>query len=329
MDANSGDDLFASRLDLLYYEGEVLTRENLFKVFDEIATSKHTATGSIDITLNGTYDVTNAAQVKVNVPSTYTAPFAIRNLTGSEGTVTLTPTKDGVATTDFQSPIISLKVSIDNGATWTEYNELQATTTFTLPAYGRLMFDGSSIETWCNNSLNGWNFKANVAHSLEGSMQSIISSTTKLPDYAFSYLFYGDTNLMRADELVLPWSSVGSYALSCFFEDCTNLTTVPAELPASILAEYCYAGMFANCVSLTTAPELPATTLVDSCYKAMFLRCKNLNSIKVGALTWNTSYASEWVYGVSSTGTFTKPSALTISTGSSGVPSGWTIINEN
>ena len=48
-----------------------------------------------------------------------------------------------------------------------------------------------------------------------------------------------------------------------------HLTTAP-ELPATTLANFCYACMFQDCTSLTQAPALPATTLADYCYYCMF-----------------------------------------------------------
>ena len=60
------------------------------------------------------------------------------------------------------------------------------------------------------------------------------------------------------------------------FRDCTSLVYPPAILPATVLAEDCYSGMFANCTSLKVAPKLPATTLADNCYTAMFRDCTSL-----------------------------------------------------
>ena len=62
------------------------------------------------------------------------------------------------------------------------------------------------------------------------------------------------------------------------FLGCTSLTSVPAVLPATTLANNCYNGMFDTCTSLTSAPELPATTLADSCYYYMFAECSSLTS---------------------------------------------------
>ena len=61
------------------------------------------------------------------------------------------------------------------------------------------------------------------------------------------------------------------------FYECTSLTTTP-ELPATTLAGRCYEQMFYNCSSLTTAPELPATELADHCYNQMFYNCSSLTT---------------------------------------------------
>ena len=61
------------------------------------------------------------------------------------------------------------------------------------------------------------------------------------------------------------------------FKDCSSLTTAP-ELPATTLVEGCYGYMFRNCSSLTAAPELPATTLADGCYEGMFQGCSSLTT---------------------------------------------------
>lgn len=91
--------------------------------------------------------------------------------------------------------------------------------------------------------------------------------------------------------------------------------------------------MFSGCTSLTTAPELPATTLASNCYTSMFNYCSQLNLIKVGATSWNSSYARNWVKGVAATGTFIKPTELVIGTGTgqipsssaNGIPAGWAV----
>ena len=57
------------------------------------------------------------------------------------------------------------------------------------------------------------------------------------------------------------------------------------------------------------------------------LQMRDPKGNKVGATTWTASYAVSWVSGVSSTGTFVKPTSTSIATGNNGVPSGWTVEN--
>jgi hypothetical protein len=111
------------------------------------------------------------------------------------------------------------------------------------------------------------------------------------------------------------------------FGGCTSLTTVQSILPATTMKNYCYQYMFKGCTSLTTAPELPATKLEYGCYKNMFQGCSNINYIKCLATDLQTtkSCTTNWVDGVSQTGTFVKASGISWSTGISGIPSGWTV----
>ena len=110
------------------------------------------------------------------------------------------------------------------------------------------------------------------------------------------------------------------------FNGCTSLTTAP-KLPANTLVDDCYQYMFYKCTSLTTAPELPANTLVDGCYQYMFYKCTKLNYIKCLATDISaTNCTNGWVNGVASTGTFVKAAGMTSwTTGTSGIPIGWTV----
>lgn len=137
-------------------------------------------------------------------------------------------------------------------------------------------------------------------------------------------MFRGCTSLITAPEL--PATILADYCYINMFESCTSLTTTH-ELPATILANSCYQGMFSGCTNLNVAPELPATTLASYCYQCMFYNCSSLNYIKaMFTTTPSTAYTSNWVSGVSSTGTFIKNSAATWDvTGNDGIPSGWTV----
>ena len=152
---------------------------------------------------------------------------------------------------------------------------------------------------------------------------------TTLTNYCYNYMFQGCTRLTTAPEL--PATTLANDCYAYMFQGCASLVTPPPILPATTLAKYCYQCMFRNCTSLTTAPELPATTLAKYCYAYMFYDCSKLNYIKaMFTTTPSSSYTNSWVYGVSSTGTFIKNKDATWNvTGNDGIPSGWTVIEED
>ena len=147
---------------------------------------------------------------------------------------------------------------------------------------------------------------------------------TTLADSCYRQMFRGCTSLVTAPEL--PATTLANYCYFSMFEGCTSLTTAP-ELPATTLADGCYFSMFYGCTSLTTAPELPATTLTSDCYSHMFDNCTKLNYIKCLATDISASTClSNWVTNVASTGTFVKnPNMSSWPTGTSGIPTGWTV----
>ena len=154
---------------------------------------------------------------------------------------------------------------------------------------------------------------------------------TTLADSCYGYMFQGCSGLTTLPENLLPTTTLGGWAEHCYsgmFYGCTSLTQAP-ELPATNLARWCYMEMFYGCTSLTQAPELPATTLTVFCYEDMFYRNTKLNYVKaLFTTTPGSNYTYDWLSGVASSGTFVKnPSATWSVTGTSGVPSGWTIVD--
>ena len=96
-------------------------------------------------------------------------------------------------------------------------------------------------------------------------------------DYAFKTLFYQCSNLINAENLILPATTLSPYCYYDMFSLCTLLTKTP-KLPATTLAENCYRYMFSSCYSLTDVTELPATQLTEGCYSVMFFNCKSLTT---------------------------------------------------
>ena len=112
-------------------------------------------------------------------------------------------------------------------------------------------------------------------------------------------------------------------------EETVGATEEDKSIPLNNVKNYIDTITSVKAEKLTTAPALPATTLVEDCYYGMFQNCKNINYIKMLATDISADNCLNiWVYDVSSTGTFVKnPNMTSLPTGVSGIPSGWTVIN--
>ena len=176
------------------------------------------------------------------------------------------------------------------------------------------------------------NFSGNtVVYNVYGNIMSLlygddfIGETTLPNKNDLFYKLFGGTNVVNAEHLILPATTLKSNCYNWMFHNCRSLVTAP-DLPATTLAKGCYSGMFHYCTSLTTAPELPAETLTSQCYSGMFEHCSNLSYIKCLATDISANNCIyEWVLSVKSNGTFIKKSGTTWPTGISGIPKNWTV----
>ena len=178
-------------------------------------------------------------------------------------------------------------------------------------------------------------FECNCKYEVYGNIMSLLygdnfvgkNDLTEKSDHTFAYLFFNESNLVSANRLILPATTLENYCYQGIFCGCTGLRYVPPILIATTLKNYCYQDMFEGCTALMKAPELPATTLPPGCYEYMFLDCENLKYIKMlGVSVPNSSSLYNWVKGVASSGTFVRNASMTsLSTGINGIPSGWTV----
>lgn len=154
--------------------------------------------------------------------------------------------------------------------------------------------------------------------------------STSVTTYCYKSMFKGCKSLISLPSGLLPATKLATECYREMFVDCIGLTTVPSDLlPATTLANHCYNNMFSGCTSLTKAPDLPAPnvyTYTQEYYK-MFYGCSKLNYVKMLATTIDTDTFGNWLYGVASSGTFVKSASITLPTGASGIPSGWTVQN--
>lgn len=160
-----------------------------------------------------------------------------------------------------------------------------------------------------------------------------------LPSKFLSTSCYGSMFQNCSSLTTVPIITASSYDVvsACYrsmFEGCSSLTSVPSDyLPLTSVANSCYKAMFKNCTSLVNPPDLSNVYLANNsnytyCYEEMFYGCRSLNNMKSMLSSMPSgSYTSNWLYGVSATGTFTKHPNMSWTTGVNGVPSGWTVVN--
>lgn len=218
-------------------------------------------------------------------------------------------------------PVIYWSTDAENWTLW-DYS------TITLANVGDKVYFYGENQNGPNTDINYSTFTMTGSIAVSGDITRLITQngTTTLTAGCFNSLFSGCTSLTTAPEL--PATTLADYCYISMFRNCTSLTTAP-ELPATTLATNCYWGMFNGCTALTTAPTLPAATLANGCYIGMFGLCENLTSVSCLATDISaTDCTWEWMNGVAANGTFAKAANMSgWTSGTSGIPTGWTVIN--
>lgn len=236
----------------------------------------------------------------------------------------------------------TISYSLDSGATWNVPSaNTQSIRYVDVQAGNKVMWKqhyylaaGDKIGQFSVTNGGRFNVEGNIMSLFYGD-SDLSAKTDVYVSFCFKELFSGCTTIINATNLVLPATSVTSSSYSKMFYGCTSLQTAPKILPAMRLGDNCYYYMFYSCTSLTVAPELPATTFTiseNSCYDGMFHSCSNLSYIKaLFTTTPSSTYMSNWVSGVASSGTFVKNSEATwtSSCGVSTYPCNWTITDNS
>lgn len=267
----------------------------------------------------------------------YDEPFYVENITNYSETVRIY--KD-----DWPAPTITIEYSTD-GNNWLELGTTSESTPLTISlSPGNKVYLRANTQGWVyrsdvnpntawGNHIKGMSkVGGNIMSLLYGSSftgrETIFPQSTLSTTLIFTSLFSTNTSLTDASALLLPSMLLTPSCYAGMFNSC-GLEYAP-ELPATTLADSCYASMFRSCSSLVAAPDLPALNLVNSCYYNMFYDCQSLNSVKCLAKTGITSNDSttSWLYRVSSNGTFTKAANINWPRTVSGIPSGWTVIEQ-
>lgn len=253
----------------------------------------------------------------------------------------------------------TISYSNDMGQTWTEITATVKDTFINVSAGDILLFKGTNT-TYATAKDACSCFRGSALFTVEGNIMSLVGGdnfqeldSLNNVAWVFHDIFAG-SNVVSAKHLILPAKVMTAHCYRAMFSKALYLEEAPElpstsladscykymfdvtkvheapELPATTLAQNCYEGMFENCLRLTRAPELPALTLKTSCYLGIFRGCKNLSYIKCLATnTTASNCVNEWVKYITNSGQFVKNSSKTWGSGNNGIPSGWSVYNED
>ena len=157
-------------------------------------------------------------------------------------------------------------------------------------------------------------FTGNEPVACTGDIRTLLDyknyKTVETNQARFYKLFYNCKVLTSAPDL--PATSLADYCYAYMFYECSKLQEAP-KLPATKLVEHCYGSMFESCTNLKTALELPAETLADGCYNWMLYDCSNLTSVTMLAPSDQISSNKDCCYGwLTDAGTGAKSRTLIV-----------------
>ena len=211
-------------------------------------------------------------------------------------------------------------------------NLVMPATTLRQGCYER-MFQGSGITSLPENLLPATTLATSCYYNMfYGCAITAIPGgflpATTLADSCY-YSMFSNTSITTLPSGLLPATTLASSCYRQMFYGCASLATVASDLMgATTLASACCRGMFSACSNLQNSPDLNAKTLVTDCYRVMFNACTSITYIKCTATSISASNATNaWLGGASSTGTFVRASGVSWGRNTSGVPSGWTLVN--
>ena len=123
-------------------------------------------------------------------------------------------------------------------------------------------------------------------------------------DY-FHFLIDGEVaasgNILSLLDHIGPGERLPDYCFYRLFADQIDLRTAP-ELPSFILSKECYAYMFSG-TGIYSSPHLPAKHLSTRSYEGMFKNATGLSEVSCEFEEWSGA-TTDWLEGVSPTGTF-------------------------
>ena len=216
----------------------------------------------------------------------------------------------GFYTYNTSSYNVQFEISTD-GTNWTSWTYTDLTNykrefiTITFQNAGDYVYiRGNNTRLSASNSSNGAYHRAHFTMTGKikagGSIMTLLDKTDASRSLAnrgpvFWGLFQGCGSLITPPKL--PATTLANYCYAYMFYECGNLISVP-NLPATTMMNYCYQYMFYGCTGLTTVPDnfLPATTLATACYQYMFYGCTRLTNMPNLQATTLVNYCYRYMF---------------------------------
>ena len=230
-------------------------------------------TGEIEFTQNGTYDVTDKASAKVNVPE---KQLGTKTIT-TNGTYKATDDNlDGYSEVEVATSGVDINEYLSDTITKGDYTaggwiktikKLRSPLTIegtdaTYMFYRYLLNELPQLDT---SNVTNMNYMFSSCPNLTTIPQLDTSNVTNM-----NYMFGSCPNLTTIPQI--DTSNVTN--MNSMFYNCPNLTTLP-QLDTSNVTNMNY--MFGSCTNLTTIPQLDTSNVTNMNY--MFGNCPNLTTI--------------------------------------------------
>lgn len=252
--------------------------------------------------------------------------------------LTFIPVEDAVFSWAERADSGHLEYSVNSGQTWVTIANGESTPT--IMAGSKVIWRGDLKPAYSTTNIADTagigTFSASSNYHAYGNTMSLLfydnyyGSQLDSNDYrvAFGALFYQDTHILTAP--LLPATTLTIYCYVNMFRGCSNLVTAVRVLPAMIIPTRGCQAMYYDCTNLREASILLCDSINANGCSNMYRNCSNIDYIKCLAININLNSTITWVDGVASTGTFVKAAGMTgWSTGNSGIPLGWTVVDDN
>lgn len=186
--------------------------------------------------------------------------------------------------------LMSHMININNGGTWSGWQEMVYGTDYTFEEC-RIQYADLGINKIDHDSkyadyiATGYSFYAGDncyipdGNKAMGFHNTIAMGGVENYKYGLARAFQGSTKLVRVpkDFFTLNGFRAVSYEgeFSRMFSGCSGLIETP-DLGSPMLAPYCYSDMFTGCTGLKRVNNLFSTSLAKHCYDSMFNGCSSL-----------------------------------------------------